>query len=192
VLRGWYPGQYRYVDQNGDQVIDAANDRTIIGYGTPNYRFSLSNTFTYRNFGLFILLNSIQGGDKYYIRNNYNTVNTMLRGDDVYRNNQSAIRQYWTPDNGVNNATGIYNSPSVSGGIYENRSFLRLQDVSLTYNLDNNVLEKMGGIDQLQIYLSGKYLYTWTKWSGWDSETISEGDNNPLMRSVILGFKLTF
>ncbi|MDR0756477.1 MAG: TonB-dependent receptor [Tannerella sp.] len=191
-LKGWYPGQYKYVDLNGDQVIDSNNDRNVIGYGTPNYRFSISNTLSCKNWGLYVLLNSIQGGNDYFIRDNYGVVNTMSRGDYVYRQNQSAVRPYWTPDNGVNNATGIYNAPPISSGIYESRSFVRLQDVSLSYNVDSNRLKKWSGIGALQIYLSGRNLYTWTQWSGWDPETISVGDDNPLSRNFILGFKLTF
>jgi len=191
ILSGWYPGQYKYVDQDGDGSITATKDRKIIGYKTPNYRFSISNTLAYKNFTLFVLFNSIQGGNGYYIMNNYNVVNVESRSDNVYRENQSAVRQYWTPDNGVKNATGIYNSPAVTSGIYEDRSFVRLQDISLTYKFNQHVLDSfVKGIHDCQIFIAGKNLYTWTDWSGWDPET---GTNDiPLMRNITVGLKLTF
>ncbi|SEM07671.1 TonB-linked outer membrane protein, SusC/RagA family [bacterium A37T11] len=192
ILPGWYPGQYKYKDFKNDKIIDAQNDREIIGYRTPNFRFSIGNTFTYKNWGLFFLLNSIQGGNGYYMMNNYDVVNVSSRSDDVYRINQSAVRQYWTPDNGVNNATGIYNSPAVTSGVYESRSFVRLQDVSLSYSFSPEMLKRMGSISNLQIYLSAKNLYTWTNWSGWDPELASDNANYPAMRNVILGAKLSF
>jgi TonB-dependent starch-binding outer membrane protein SusC len=188
ILANWYPGQYRYVDQNKDGVIDANQDRTIIGYRTPNYRFGITNTLSYKNFSLSFFINSIQGGNGYYLENNASVVNVAMYTDDVYRINASAVRPYWTPDNGVNNATGVYNTPAVLSGIYESRSFVRLQDVFLTYNFSPNSLKKLK-IAGCQIFISGKNLYTWTKWSGWDPETGTS--DSPLMRNVTMGFRLT-
>lgn len=191
ILNGWYPGQYRYVDQNKDRSITPEADRKIIGRQAPNYRFSISNTLSYKNFTLFFLINSIQGGNGFYMMNNYDVVNVSSRSDDVYRINQSAVRQYWTPDNGVTNATGIYNSPAVTSGIYEDRSFVRLQDISLSYKFSPAFLKaRFRGISDLQLYISGKNLYAWTDWSGWDPETGTS--NTPLMRNVTVGVKLTF
>jgi hypothetical protein len=89
--------------------------------------------------------------------------------------------------------------------IYESRQFVRLQDVSLSYNFSRNQLNKMGGvIEQFQIFVSGRNLYTWTKWSGWDPEVqyrnysgnsgLGSNDNNDNfnMRNVTAGIRLTF
>src|SRR5690606_22645586 len=46
-LEGWLPGQFRYEDLNGDGTIAPADDRTIVGYEDPSYRFSINNTFSY-------------------------------------------------------------------------------------------------------------------------------------------------
>mgnify|MGYP002682417444 CR=1 FL=1 len=92
-------------------------------------------------------------------------------------------------DSGVNNATGVYNSPAVSSGIYESRSFVRLQDVSLAYRFNQTVLSKLD-IEALQVYIASKNPYVWTKWSGWDPETGTS--NSPLMRNITAGFRVTF
>jgi hypothetical protein len=130
-------------------------------------------------------------------------VNVPWRSDDVYRINGSAVRPYWTPDNGVTNATGVYNSPAVQSGIYESRSFVRLQDVSLTYNFSSKLLKSLK-IENCSFFVSGKNLYTWTKWSGWDPEvgtsnasltgdaTSARTDNSPMTRNITTGFRLTF
>jgi TonB-linked SusC/RagA family outer membrane protein len=188
TLANWYPGQFKYVDQNKDGVIEPIADRKIIGNKSPNYRFSINNTLSYNNFTLSFLINSIQGGNGYYLDDNSSVINTQWNSDNVYRVNASAVRPYWTPDNGVNNATGIYNTPVVHGGVYESRSFVRLQDVSLSYNFKSNLLKKLK-LESCQFFMSGKNLYTWTKWSGWDPE-VGVSDS-PLMRSVSTGFKLT-
>ena len=185
----WYPGQYKYVDQNGDGVIEPNLDRKVVGYRTPSYRFSINNTLSYKNFSFNFFINSIQGGKKYYIQDNASVVNVYWRSDDVLRVNQSYVRPYWTPDNGVNNATGVYNSPAVTSGIYESRSFVRLQDVSLSYRFGPQVLQKIN-MEAVQVYISSKNPYVWTKWSGWDPETGTS--NSPLMRNITAGFRVTF
>ena len=185
----FYPGQFRYVDLNNDGQIDANNDRTIIGYGVPNYRVGVNSSLYYKNFTFSFFINSIQGGNGYYMMNNYaNVISANLDNDDTYRRNTTAVRQYWTPDNGVTNSPGIYSTPIITSGVYESRSFVRIQDVSLNYQFNKDFLKTLG-INGLTVYISGKNLYTFTKWSGWDPENV---DNTPMMRSIIGGISLSF
>ncbi len=184
---GWYPGQFRYVDQNGDKVIDPTNDRTVIGYGSPSYRFSINNTLSYKNFTLSVFINSTQGGKNYYLANNAEMINPLFYYPE--RMNNSAINDYWRPDAPTSNTTGIYNIPPRQSGIYQSRSFVRLQDVSLAYNVGKKTLEKFK-MQSLQVYLASKNPYVWTNWQGWDPE-IGVSDT-PLMRNVIAGLRLSF
>jgi TonB-linked SusC/RagA family outer membrane protein len=187
---GWYPGHFKYDDLNKDGVIDA-KDKSIIGYKTPNYRFSIQNSLTYKNFTLSFVINSIQGGDGYYLANNAKGINVGSNYTEVDRMNQLAVRPYWTPDNGVTNATGIYNAqPLLTSSLYQDRSFVRLQDVSLSYNFNPALLRSLK-LANCQFFLSGKNLYTWTKWSGWDPETGITTADAPVMRNVTTGFKIT-
>ena len=195
IYPGWRPGQWKYKDRNGDGIIDPDNDREVVGYKSPNFRFSSSNTLVYKNWSLYFMLNSIQGGNGYYMLNNAEFLNVSSRSDDVYRVNQPAIRQYWTPDNGVTNATGIYNSQPQSGAIYQSRSFVRLQDISLMYKCSPDLLKSFGSFDYLQFYVSGKNLYTWTGWQGWDPELADDADNRkfrPNTRNIVVGIKFAF
>ncbi len=187
TLQGFYPGQFRLKDFNDDGNIDANNDRVIVGYATPNYRFSIGNDFYYKNFKLSFILNSIQGGNGYYIQNNKVFLETTSAFDYAARTNQPAIRENWLPDNGVNDAPAVYNYPRIQSGNYQDRSFVRLQDMSLTYRFDKEKI-KLAKIEGLQLSLSGKNLYTWTKWDGYDPEI--GGATLPLMRSFSLGIKV--
>jgi TonB-dependent starch-binding outer membrane protein SusC len=191
-----YPGHIKIEDLNGDGDLDPNNDRSIIGYKTPNYRFSISNDVMYKNFTLSVFINSIMGGNGYYMADNARAVLSCITvpGGDagiqyVYRNNLVATRQYWTPDNGVTDAPSLYFLPRRVMGIYQDRSFVRLQDVSLSYSFEKKILSTLG-LDGMQIYISGKNLYTWTKWQGWDPEMMD--DYTRMMKSVIGGLKLTF
>jgi TonB-linked SusC/RagA family outer membrane protein len=195
ILPGWYPGQFRYVDQNGDGVIDPTNDRTIIGYRAPSFRFSIDNTLTYRNFTLSVFINSIQGGKNHYMADNAQMISPLFYMQQ--RMNNSAINPYWRPDAPTTNTTGIYNVPLRQSGIYQSRSFVRLQDVSLTYSLGKGMLDKVK-LQNAQVYVSSKNPYVWTKWQGWDPEIGWDPDPNnnitdtPLMRNVVAGLRISF
>jgi TonB-dependent starch-binding outer membrane protein SusC len=193
ILPGWYPGQFRYVDQNGDGAIDPTNDRKVIGYKSPSYRFSINNTLSYRNFTLSVFINSIQGGDKYYMANNAEMINPLYYMQ--HRMNNSAINAYWRPDAPTTNTTGIYNNPLRQSGIYQSRSFVRLQDVSLGYQFPTSLLDKLN-LESLQVYVSSKNPYVWTKWQGWDPEigVANDGTPNdvPMMRNIIMGLRVSF
>ena len=105
------------------------------------------------------------------------------------RMNNSAINPYWRPDAPTTNTTGIYNNPVQQSGIYQSRSFVRLQDVSLTYTLGQSMLDKLS-MQSCQVYISSKNPYVWTKWQGWDPE-IGVSDT-PLMRNMIAGVRISF
>tara|TARA_Y100000815_G_scaffold275752_1_gene316860 strand:- start:6768 stop:10034 length:3267 start_codon:yes stop_codon:yes gene_type:complete len=185
IVEGYYPGQFKIVDQNGDGQITAADDRKIIGSTDPNYRFSINNEFTYKNISLNIFLNSIQGGNNRYISSNNGAI--IAGGTDyAYRLNRTSIRDYWRPDNPVNNAPAMFYSPKIGPGIYEDKSFVRLQDITLTYKFDDTIIEALG-VNTMRVYASGKNLYTWTKWSGWDPDV-----GSPVIRSVVLGVNVNF
>ena len=192
ILSGWYPGQFKLVDQNGDGTIEPNNDRKIVGYSTPLYRFSIRNTLSYKNFTLTFLINSVQGGKNYNLGNS-SSFSLIPSGDMAYRTNQYAIRQYWTPDNGVTNANGMYSSPPRSAGLYVSKSFVRLQDVSISYTFNQNILNKLK-LSSCQFYIASKNPYIWTNWEGWDPEVLGGGAFSGLtasMRNITAGFRIT-
>ncbi|RYE26901.1 MAG: hypothetical protein EOP45_02955 [Sphingobacteriaceae bacterium] len=70
---------------------------------------------------------------------------------------------------------------------------MRLQDVSLSYRFTGKFTEKLK-IQNLNVYLSGRNLATWTKWEGWDPET-NQGlinDGRPVLRGYAVGVNVTF
>ena len=77
--------------------------------------------------------------------------------------------------------------------MWESRSFVRLQDVSLSYQLPAKILSKIKA-QAINIYVSGKNLATWTKWDGWDPET-GQGyllDGRPVLRAITFGIHVTY
>lgn len=196
---GWFPGQFRYEDLNGDNQITPEADRTVIGYREPSHRFSITNQLSYKGFSLNFMLNAIQGGKKYYLGDNAENINP--RYYMPQRMNNSLINPYWRPDAPTENTTGIYNNPPQQSGIYQSRSFVRLQDVTLSYNLPSSAMSTLK-LNHLSIYISAKNPYVWTKWQGWDPEVyaynvsslaVNNGvTDTPLMRSYVAGLRFSF
>ena len=193
VPKGYYPGTYKLKDLNGDGSITPLNDRSIIGYKDPSYQFSISNTFTYKKFTLMVYVNSVQGGKNRYMGTN-DPITYVNGRDNVLNDNTFVEWNFWTPANPnakYARIDGIYGA--ISPNIMQQRSFVRLQDVSLSYQFDGQQLKKFG-LGSAKLYISGKNLYTWTKWKGWDPETgqglISNG--RPVMKDLSVGLDISF
>nr|WKN39272.1 TonB-dependent receptor [Tunicatimonas sp. TK19036] len=196
---GFFVGTHRIVDQNNDDFIDP-NDRVIIGREEPAYRFSILNEFSYKNFTLRFFLNSIQGGKNSYLGRNM--LDGFGIGDNVRRNNMWNGYDYWTPSNPDARYRRLDQQPAFDYIYYGDRSFVRLQDITLAYRLRPSVLENIG-IQNLKVFVSGKNLATWTKWQGWDpevdrgaDETQSSGsfraNGRPVLRGFSIGLDMSF
>lgn len=191
IPTGFMYGTYKVEDIDNSGTITAANDRKILGYSDPSYRFSIQNTFRYKDFELKVFLNSIQGGKNYYLANSGEGI---LEPDGAYQNNMYKF-DYWTPENPDAKYRQLgYFSPAV--GIpfhpYTQRSFVRLQDLTLSYRVPASALRKIS-INNLKVFLSGKNLCTWTKWDGMDPEAgIGIQGGYPLLRSYSIGVNFDF
>lgn len=196
IPTGYKPGDFRVVDVSGDGKIDE-KDRTILGSTLPNYTFSISNTVEYKNFSLYFLINSIQGGGKgnYYIGDNVDSYSVNTFRDFVTWTERFSFPDlpYWTPERPSSEYPRINYVPPRFHRYVKDRSFVRLQDVNLSYTVSKEVLDKtfLAGLG-LRLYISGKNLYTWTKWTGYDPENATSIRDYPMLRTYTLGVDLNF
>lgn len=180
----------KYKDLDGDGVITSA-DRTILGYTTPNFKLNMSNTVTYKNWDLYFMLTGTFGGGGYYMKSN--TSAYMTNGSGLFNSNGIYI-PWWTPENKSN----VYPSATFSGdgGRYQglqNRAFVRLQDVTLSYTFREPWVKKML-INNLKVFFTAKNLLTITNWEGGDPEVgVTVGANTyPVLTSFSLGANISF
>lgn len=181
-------GAYRIVDYSEDGEI-TPDDRHIIGYEDPAYRFSMMNEVGYKNWMLRVFVNSIQGGKDRYMAPDE------IRFDPIVRTipADDSRFDYWAPENPDARYQRDGLQASITGQRYAQRNFVRLQNVSLSYTLPKTILNKLK-IENLKIYVSGRNLFTWTKWNGWDPETGTTLDEQerPVMREYTVGLDFSF
>lgn len=195
IPSGYKPGYYRLEDRDKDNDVDPA-DRDFLGRTEPAYRVGMLNEFEYKGITLRVFINSIQGGkDGYYASNSPN-----IDGDNIIppTKNQPKEWDYWTPENPNAEYPALNYLPPIGGYVYRQRNFIRLQDVTLSYQVAAPFLSKLK-IRDLRIFANGQNLATWTKWKGWDPEMGSglaetsdpDSRGRPLIRSYTLGINLS-
>lgn len=190
---GWYPGTYKLHDfGNGpDYEITAAQDRVILGHKEPAWRMGITNSLRYKNLRLSFMFNIINGGKNGYMAANggrdYGTA------ANAETQNEFTFTDFWSPRNPDGKFARTWVTPTISGTLYQQRSFVRLQDLSLSYTLGKKLAKRIGA-ENLAVSISGKNLLTFTKWIGWDPELgVGAGHSSrPVMRSYSFGIDLTF
>lgn len=78
----------------------------------------------------------------------------------------------------------------VGANNYEDASFIRIKDISVSYDLGRSLLRNTG-INKFQIYLTGRNLFTITDWEGLDPE-LSGQRNIPLQKEFVFGLNFGF
>jgi hypothetical protein len=190
---GAKPGDLKFADTNGDGKI-TSTDRQYLGSTLPTWQGGITNTFTYKGLSLRIFFQTVQG----VLRNNGSLNFVDLGG----RSNTPQEVGYWTAQNASQDRPGLNYTNPRGYGYNSNASFTRLKDVTFNYSFPAGVTEKLH-LGNLSVYLSGRNLYTWTKWVGWDPEqdyTVGNGTGNvnsgttpnfPQVRSIVAGVNVS-
>lgn len=189
IPEGFHPGNYRIVDTNGDGDI-TPDDRVILGQTDPAYRFGILNKFRYKDFTLSFFINSVQGGKNGYLQRNSDTLNRGHANTRRWNRISEMAADYWSPNNPDATYSRSAQAPKIGASLYQDRSFVRLQDVTLGYNLPKTWMNAIG-VGNINLYISGKNLLTFTKWKGWDPEAGSDYWGRPVLRSFTFGLNVT-
>lgn len=191
IMEGMRPGDYKIEDVNKDGQITSTDDRQFLGTSKENFRWSLTNTFEYKDFSLMVYINSVWGGNGYFLSKNTPYLDGYANRSDI---NHPAY-DYWTPENTDAKYPRLdYNSNArYKASDYQDRSFIKLQKVSLSYNLSRFV--KPIGINNMMLTLSADNLWTFAPhWDGLDPETaqgLTEGAR-PSIRTYALTLMFNF
>jgi hypothetical protein len=162
------PGDIRYRDTNGDGVYDTEKDDVFLGSPLPKFSYGLTNDLSFGSLSLHVFLYGDYGNKVL----NLAAQQYVLDGIGV-----SAKRlDRWTPEKPDNPlpAASATNPQRVSSYLIEDGSFLRVQNVTLSYKIPGLIKfvknAKIGfGIDNLALL---------TKYSGYEPEVNSYGGSN--------------
>ncbi|OLY91762.1 TonB-linked outer membrane protein, SusC/RagA family [Cnuella takakiae] len=181
---GIWVGDVKYKDIDGDGKITVA-DMTTIGNPWPKLTGGLTNTLSYNGFDLSILVTGNYGNDIYnYIAaeasnpNNINLSRNLLINATTYArvatdaNGQVGLENPGTrvPRMSSNQVANDNNYGRITTRFVEDGSYLRLKNVSLSYNLPANILSRSKVIKGLKATVGAQNLLTRTKYSGYDPE----------------------
>jgi len=161
------PGDVRFVDLNGDGLIDD-EDRTIIGDPTPDITYGFNAGFGYQGFDLNLFFLGVSGVDIY-------NADRMQGLDASYPFNLYAeAENRWTGEgssNSIPRATVNRDNLNfrTSDLFVENGSFLRLKNLTLGYTLPASATNSIG-MTNLRFYITGQNVFTITDYSGLDPE----------------------
>jgi hypothetical protein len=180
----FWPGTLKLKNQD-DNLIVNAKDKVLIGDANPKHTGGFNLTALYKGFDFSVFFNWVYGNDIYNanklkftsysgypFHNILNIMNSenrftyysqetgQLVSDPVKLAEMNQNAKMWTPE-----MTSI---PLHSWAI-EDGSFLRLNNLTIGYNLPKRLLNKLK-FQQLRVYASAYNLWIWTNYSGYDPE----------------------
>lgn len=164
------PGDIKYQDVDGDGVIND-NDRVIMGNGLPKGDMNLVNTFTFKGLSLMVDLNYRYGAKIMGISH------AMMENRQIYGNSVKSVLDAWTPENQNSMIAAVRLPSDINFGENEkdsrmlhNGDFLRIRNIALTYDLDQNLLRRLKHIQNLTIGVNVENAYVFTEYPGFDPE----------------------
>jgi len=199
----------------GDDGLPERGENGIIGDPNPDFTIGWRNNIGWQNWELTFLLDIRVGGDVY---NGTRAVMTTLgthadtedRDEEIIRDGVLEITDDetgevigYTPNDIVVTKEEIYRSyglTNISEEFVEEVNWVRMRDISLTYNFSPAFLDKIG-IDRASFSLTARNLFLITNYTGIDPETSLGGAsnafgrdyfNNPNTRSYGVNLTVTF
>lgn len=186
------PGDFRWVDTDGDGVI-GENDRQFIGNPTPKYSFGITLNAAYKGFDISVFGQGVAG----------NKIFQGLRRLDINNANyQTSVLNRWTGAGTSNTYPRVVdgdpnkNFTNPSDFYLEKGDYFRIKVLQIGYNLPKAKISKLG-LQKARVYVMSENLVTFTGYTGYDPEigggvlSIDRGIY-PQARSFMLGLNIGF
>lgn len=158
------PGDFRLEDVNDDGLL-TDEDKQFLGYKTPRFSWTLSNTFTlFNDFEFSFVLYSLWGHKGSY--------NLAKHADHIEDRCNSRDIPYWTPENQLDDFARLRSAPAkgVNYSVWFDKSYIRLENIALGYKVPAKFLKKTP-ISNLKLTLNVKNAAMWAKdWKFGDPE----------------------
>ena len=169
------PGDLKFVDINGDGVINN-DDRTAIGYSrNPEYIYSFSPRVSWKGFSLSILFQGVANVSSDLILSENNN------GSQMYE----FMLDRWTPATAATATWPALHSRGVTSPNYslndftlQNAAYLKIRNAEFSWTVPDRWVKALR-LNGLRLFLNGQNLYTWTKFKMYyDPENINTSVTN--------------
>ncbi len=196
------PGDIRFVDRNGDKVINS-QDKTNIGNPYPDFTYGLNLTAAYKKFDFNCFISGVSGNDVF--NSNKFDLEAMQR---LFNSGTQVLDRAVVVNGSVTNPSATLpralgasqNWASASQRYVEDGSYTRLKNITIGYTFSGDAFAKY--FSNIRFYVSGQNLITITNYSGLDPEIARVDANSnsagidigryPQPKSVIFGLEVTF
>ena len=184
-------GLSTYTDLNGDGQIDDS-DRISAGSAVPDILYAFYLKFKYKNFDLGLNFNGVSGNE-IYNHTRMSLFNKTQISNSLNTTDQAIAYPNEDPSN----------TNTVSTRYLENGAFLRLNNATLAYSLNPQVIGMDKLLDNVRLSVTGQNLFIITDYTGFDPElnTGSSSDSKsygidyytyPKARTVVFGLNVSF
>ena len=188
------PGDIKYLDLNGDGVVDSYDVKPIGYTNVPEIVYGFGFSLQWKAFDFSAFFQGV-GHVSFSTRTDqtlgFNARNSREANlfSDVYDN-------YWTPERldakyprlyiGTNN-----NNNQTSTFWMANGRYMRLKNLEIGYTLPKRISQKMA-MQNMRVYLSGVNLFTFSPFKLWDPDLQTGATNYPNNRIINIGLTIGF
>jgi TonB-dependent starch-binding outer membrane protein SusC len=162
-------GRFKYTDTNGDGRI-TPEDRTNLGSPVPKYTGGINLQLSYKNFDLNSFVYTSLGGKIFNMSKWFTDFHGTFEGSGK----GERAKDSWTPALGNDakapiweSASNISTSGAENSWYVESGNFIRVQNLSIGYNLPNRLINNLG-LSRARLAVSGNNFWTITKYQGLD------------------------
>jgi TonB-linked SusC/RagA family outer membrane protein len=193
-------GRFKYKDINGDNIISDA-DRTWLGSPVPKFTGGFNFTLRYKGFDLAGYVYGSFGGDLFNVSKWFTDFYPSFQGASI----STRVTESWSPTNTgatipiFESASNFSTNTQASSFYVEDGSYVRMQNLTLGYNLPTATLNKLK-MSKFRVYIAGNNLFTISGYDGLDPSVGGAADTNfgidvgnyPITKQYTLGVNLGF
>jgi TonB-linked SusC/RagA family outer membrane protein len=186
-------GDIRYVDQNGDNIINES-DKIVIGSTIPRYTFATNLGGSYKGFDFSVVVQGVGKANGYLAGPGILPFNV---GGSIGGTIREDNKDRWTPDNPnaayPRLAFGETNNEQVSTFFLKDASYLRIKNVQVGYTLPPGIAQKIA-LKRLRVFANGSNLASFDRfWEGYDVEApVGAGNIYPQVKVYSFGLEASF
>ena len=194
-----------YTDESRSEVTAVFSNASpgIIGKATPDFYAGLRNSFSYRGVTLDFQLYTAWGGMVYDTWERYNSSDGSRRLSDMGNVTRGTYERRWQKPGDITDVPAFVYGNTQTGSISQSSSrfvydgsFIRLREVSLSYNLPLSAIESIG-LSKARVYVKGNNLYTYIKDDRLERDPEAGYDGRldqeiPITKTIFLGLDITF